>query len=431
MGRRRRRAPARPPPPRPGPRRGARRGARRTSPSRPATPSSWRPAAPRASPSWPCSPTTRWPRRRAPPASASASIPTSDRWLACLPLAHVGGLSVVTRALVTGTPCTVHERFDADAVEAAAARRLHADVARPDDARAASTPGCSGRSSSAARRRRPIARPTSIATYGMTETGSGVVYDGVPLAASSCGSTTTGRSTCAAPMLLRAYRDGTDPKDADGWFPTGDLGRLDDGRLEVHGRVGDLIITGGENVWPAAVERALAHPSRAWPRSRWSAAPTPSGASGWWRSSCPPTGRHLAVARRAARPRRRARSRPTPLPTDVELVRSLPRTGSGKVLRERPHHSMTSATSAVRSSRPGAVSLTHSPSVGRIHCTRSRAGATQPELAGQPAREPVEARAAAPRRSRATVPSAASNRRTVARSCLGVGQSARSSRRAA
>ena len=62
-------------------------------------------------------------------------------------------------------------------------------------------------------------------------------------------------------MLLRAYRDGDDPKDDDGWLPTGDAGSFEDGRLSVHGRVGDLIITGGENVWPVAVERVLrTHP---------------------------------------------------------------------------------------------------------------------------------------------------------------------------
>ena len=43
--------------------------------------------------------------------------PGADRWLACLPLAHVGGLSVVTRALITGTGLTVHDGFDATAVE--------------------------------------------------------------------------------------------------------------------------------------------------------------------------------------------------------------------------------------------------------------------------------------------------------------------------
>ena len=50
--------------------------------------------------------------------------------------------------------------------------------------------------------------------------------------------------------------------DPDGWFATGDIGRWrDDGRVHVEGRAGDLIITGGENVWPEAVERAVGtHP---------------------------------------------------------------------------------------------------------------------------------------------------------------------------
>ena len=48
--------------------------------------------------------------------------PAADRWLACLPLAHIGGLSVVTRALLTGTPLEVHDGFDPAAVDAAADR---------------------------------------------------------------------------------------------------------------------------------------------------------------------------------------------------------------------------------------------------------------------------------------------------------------------
>jgi len=59
-------------------------------------------------------------------------------------------------------------------------------------------------------------------------------------------------------MLLRAYRDGTVPLDAAGWFATGDAGAVgENGRLEVFGRLSDLIITGGENVWPGPVEEVL------------------------------------------------------------------------------------------------------------------------------------------------------------------------------
>jgi O-succinylbenzoic acid--CoA ligase len=60
-----------------------------------------------------------------------------------------------------------------------------------------------------------------------------------------------------APMLLRCYRDGTTPFDANGWFRTGDLGSFDNGLITVFGREGDLIITGGENVWPEQVEERL------------------------------------------------------------------------------------------------------------------------------------------------------------------------------
>ena len=101
-----------------------------------------------------------------------------------------------------------------------------------------------------------------VTTYGLTETGSGVVYDGRPLDGVDVRLADDGEVHLRGPMLLRAYRDGGDPKDADGWLPTGDLGALDGaGRLVVHGRRGDLVITGGENVWPEAVESALAeHP---------------------------------------------------------------------------------------------------------------------------------------------------------------------------
>ena len=75
---------------------------------------------------------------------------------------------------------------------------------------------------------------------------------------------TVGPIELRSPSLLRCYRDGTDPTRGDGWFRTGDLGRIDpnDRRLSVQGRSDDLIITGGEKVWPDPVERILVSDER-------------------------------------------------------------------------------------------------------------------------------------------------------------------------
>ena len=178
-----------------------------------------------------------------------------DHWLACLPLSHVGGLSVVTRALHTGTQLTVLPGFDTTAIEDAGATLVSlvaTALARIDPSRF--------RTIVLGGSRPPDDRPANcVTTYGMTETGSGVVYDGVPLDDVEVDITPDGEIRLRAPMLLRCYRDGSSPLDADGWFATGDLGVwLPDGQLHVAGRRGDLIITGGENVWPEAVEAALA-----------------------------------------------------------------------------------------------------------------------------------------------------------------------------
>jgi o-succinylbenzoate---CoA ligase len=191
--------------------------------------------------------------------SARLEVTERDHWLACLPLSHVGGLSVVTRALHTGTRLTVLADFAADAVDASDATLVSlvaATLPRIDTTRFRVIVLGGGRP--------PHERPANtVATYGMTETGSGVVYDGVPLDGVEVRLDVDGQILLRGPMLLRCYRDGTIPFDTDGWFPTGDLGRwLPDGRLHVDGRRGDLIITGGENVWPEAVEAALAdHPA--------------------------------------------------------------------------------------------------------------------------------------------------------------------------
>jgi len=181
--------------------------------------------------------------------------PARHRWLACLPLNHVGGLSVVTRALLTGTPLEVHAGFSAPAVEAAAGPSVFVSLVAAALARVSAawfhTVVLGGSAP-------PADLPANVVTtYGMTETGSGVVYDGVALDGVSV-SIGAGEIRVRGPMLLRAYRDGTVPLDAAGWFATGDAGAVgENGRLEVFGRLSDLIITGGENVWPGPVEEVL------------------------------------------------------------------------------------------------------------------------------------------------------------------------------
>lgn len=183
-------------------------------------------------------------------ASAAASStrlavdPAADRWLCCLPLAHVGGLSVVTRAVLTGTPLT----FEGPATLVSLVRT---QLLRMDTTgfRAVLLGGGPPP---------PDVPANVVVTYGLTETGGGVVYDGTPLDGVEVRVDDAGQLRLRGPMLLRCYRDGTDPTNADGWFSTGDLGALtDNGHVVVHGRAAEVIVTGGEKVWPVPVEDVL------------------------------------------------------------------------------------------------------------------------------------------------------------------------------
>lgn len=182
-----------------------------------------------------------------------------DRWLCCLPVAHIGGLSVVMRALLTETPLSIHDRFNADSVmdsvrtsgvtRVSLVTRALAQV----DPTAFTTVLLGGAAP-------PADRPSNvIATYGSTETGSGVVYERRSLSGVELRTDPEGQLWVRSPTLLRCYRDGSDPKDADGWYPTGDAGAVSaDGVLDVSGRMADVIVTGGEKVWPARIEPLIA-----------------------------------------------------------------------------------------------------------------------------------------------------------------------------
>jgi O-succinylbenzoic acid--CoA ligase len=253
----------------------------------------------------------------------------------------VGGLSVVTRALLTDTPLTVLPGFDAEVVErlgrsgTATHVSLVATGLRRMDPAAFDCILLGGS--------RPPERlaPNVVVTYGMTETGSGVVYDGVPLDDVEIAldhfdaGHEDGEILIRAPMLLRCYRDGADgrisgPDGSPTWFATGDAGYLTpDGTLAVRGRVAEVIVTGGEKVWPDAVERVLAAHRGVAEVSVWKRAdpewgervvawvvprteqPTPEELNDWVKSTLAPWA----------------------VPKEIVFVAELPRTASGKVRR--------------------------------------------------------------------------------------------------
>jgi o-succinylbenzoate---CoA ligase len=270
--------------------------------------------------------------------------PARHHWLACLPLAHIGGMSVVLRSLVTGTPVTVHDGFDADRVTGSGRRGEATHVSLVATALRRVDP-----SAFAAILLGGAAPPAGLAanvvtTYGMTETGSGVVYDGVALdgvelaiGTGRDGSGAAGEILVRGPMLLRAYRDGVDPLIAGtdgrgGWLPTGDAGELlPDGRLAVAGRIAEVIVTGGEKVWPTAVEAVLSghegvREIAVWkrPDAEWGervvAWVVPADTAG------PPS---LESLRRLASDE----LSPWCAPKELVLVDTLPRTESGKLRR--------------------------------------------------------------------------------------------------
>ena len=246
--------------------------------------------------------------------------PESDVWLAALPLAHIGGLSVVIRALLTATGLT----FDVSDPAATLVSLVPTQLLRMDASqfRFVLLGGAAP----------PDSPPANcIVTYGMTETCAGVVYDGVPLDGVSVRSV-EGELWVKSPTLLRCYRDGTDPKTSDGWFATGDAGSVSaSGDVDVVGRIGDVIVTGGEKVWPDAVERVLrgvtgvgevavaGRPDPEW-GARVVAWVVPST------SSSPPS---LDVLRAAVKEELPAYC----APKQLVLVDALPRTAAGKLRR--------------------------------------------------------------------------------------------------
>jgi o-succinylbenzoate---CoA ligase len=192
-----------------------------------------------------------------------------DRWLVCLPVAHIAGIGILVRSLVGGTVPIVHDGFDVEAIAAEQQTTLISLVPttlkRLLDAgvdlssyRAVLVGG--GPIPARLMKRAHDAGVPAIRTYGMTETCGGCNYGGFPLQGAEM-RVDQEQILIRGPMLMERYRlqpDLTKEALSGGWFHTSDLGRIDpSGRLEVLGRLDDVIVTGGEKVSASEVESLL------------------------------------------------------------------------------------------------------------------------------------------------------------------------------
>lgn len=221
-----------------------------------------------------------------------------DDWLAALPLFHVGGLSILTRSVLMGTRVTVQPRFDPDEMSRALdegditmVSLVSAMLRRLLDVRLESPAPpqlrcvlLGGGPTPHALLERALRLGFPVApTYGLTEATSQVAtrppgraagsldgelepLPGISLrivgeAGESLPAGSIGEICVRGPTVMRGYfglPDETIRAVQNGWLHTGDVGLLDEhGRLRVLDRRSDLIVTGGENVYPARVEAVL------------------------------------------------------------------------------------------------------------------------------------------------------------------------------
>ncbi len=275
-------------------------------------------------------------------------VEPTDRWLCCLPLFHVGGLSIVMRSVIYGTAAVIHDGFDVDRVAESLEgdgvtlisvvatqliRLLEADIDLlplravlvgggpvPEEVLSEAL----GRGA------------TVVQTYGLTETASQVTTLSPADARPRLGSAgrpllTTHLRIQDGEILVQGPTVAPGVADEDGWLHTGDLGTIDEhGFLYVTGRLGDVIVSGGENVLPGEVEDVLRrHPEVA-------DAAVVGRADREWQEAVTavvvPRGDHepSAADLRAHCASALAGHK---VPKRFEFVSELPRTASGKLLR--------------------------------------------------------------------------------------------------
>lgn len=151
-------------------------------------------------------------------------------------------------------------------------------------------------------------------------------------------------------QVMRGYHQRPDATEAalsrDGWFRTGDLARLDaDGHLRVVGRLKDVIIRGGENLYPAEIEELI----RDYPGVRDAAVigvPDPFFGEEACAAICP--NGDAAIDPEAVRTWLAQRVTHQKVPRYVTIVAELPQTPSGKIQKFRLREQLASTIEAVR-----------------------------------------------------------------------------------
>jgi fatty-acyl-CoA synthase len=140
-----------------------------------------------------------------------------------------------------------------------------------------------------------------------------------------------GRIFVRGPLSFSGYTDGRSKAIVDGYMHTGDTGHLDhDGRLFVDGRDDDMIVSGGENVFPSEVEDVITrHPDVV--EAAVVGIPDPEFGARLKAFVVPRPGTDLDAE--AVRTYVRANVARYKVPRDVEFLDELPRNGTGKVLR--------------------------------------------------------------------------------------------------
>jgi O-succinylbenzoic acid--CoA ligase len=181
---------------------------------------------------------------------------SSTHWLLCLPVSHVAGFSILARSVLMGNPISIFAKFDeAEVMNAARTGATHVSLVptamQRIDPSVFDTILLGGAAA-------PPNLPNNVVTtYGMTETFGGVAYNGKPLDGVEV-RIIDESIELKSPSLFRTYRGSDAERRTDGWYKTGDNGAFANNLIRVFGRRDDMIITGGENVWPHAVEQVVA-----------------------------------------------------------------------------------------------------------------------------------------------------------------------------